>query len=189
MLEALRTQSDGTVLPPRYDAVLMKALLAHGANWGEAGERMRDLFKPDVGGYRIKDLIGRSLGYGLVDPECVLGCTEHRATLQGFGTLAKGEAHGFTLPLPAGLSDHSGFRRLTITLVFGQAGGAFVADVQVSIKDSGGAAILTAASEGPLFFAKLPAGSYSVEATYQGVAKKSSASVAATGQQVLDFRW
>jgi hypothetical protein len=76
-----------------------------------------------------------------------------------------------------------------LKLVFAQSGGAFVADVQVSIRDSGGATVLTAASEGPLFFAKLPGGSYSVEATYQGIAKKSSVSVAATGQQVLDFRW
>jgi hypothetical protein len=76
-----------------------------------------------------------------------------------------------------------------LKLVFAQSGGAFVADVQVSIRESGGATVLTAASEGPLFFAKLPAGSYSVEATYQGVAKKSSVSVAATGQRVLDFRW
>jgi hypothetical protein len=76
-----------------------------------------------------------------------------------------------------------------LKLVFAQSGGAFVADVQVSIRDSGGATVLAAASEGPLFFAKLPAGSYSVEATYQGVAKKSSVSVAATGRRVLDFRW
>jgi len=118
MLEALRTQSDGAVLPLRYYAVLIKALLVHGARWGEAGERMRDQFKPDVGGYKIKDLVGRFLGYGLVDPERVLGCTEHRATLLGFGTLAKGEAHAFSLPLPADLSGHSGLRRLAITLAW-----------------------------------------------------------------------
>jgi hypothetical protein len=118
MLEALRNQADGAVLPPRYDAVLLKALLVHGANWGDAGDRMRTLFKPEVGGHKIKDLVGRFLGYGLVDPERVLGCTEHRATLLGFGTLGKGEAHAFSLPLPPDLSGQAGLRRLAITLAW-----------------------------------------------------------------------
>jgi Ni2+-binding GTPase involved in maturation of urease and hydrogenase len=77
----------------------------------------------------------------------------------------------------------------SLKLVFAQSGGAFVADVQVSIKDSGGATVLDATSGGPLFFAKLPAGNYTVEATFQGIAKRSPISVTATGQQVLDFRW
>jgi hypothetical protein len=118
MLEALRSQADGAVLPPRYDAVLLKALLVHGANWGDGGERMRTLLKREVGGHKIKDLVGRFLGYGLVDPERVLGCTERRATLLGFGTLGKGEAHSFSLPLPAELSGQAGLRRLTITLAW-----------------------------------------------------------------------
>lgn len=103
---------------PRYDAVLLKALLVHGARWAEAGDRMRGLFKQEVGGHKIKDLIGRFLGYGLVDPERVLGCTERRATLLGFGTLTNGEAHAFALPLPHDLSGTSGLRRLTITLAW-----------------------------------------------------------------------
>jgi len=118
MLEALRNQAGGAPLPPRYDAVLLKALLVHGANWADAGKRMSDLFKPEAGGRKIKDLVGRFLGYGLVDPERVLGCTERRAALLGFGTLGKGEAHAFSLPLPPDLSDQPGLRRLTITLAW-----------------------------------------------------------------------
>jgi hypothetical protein len=76
-----------------------------------------------------------------------------------------------------------------LKLLFAESSGAFVADVKVSVRDSGGGTVLDATSDGPLFFAKLPAGSYSVEATYQGVVKKSAVSVAATGQRVLDFRW
>lgn len=117
-LETLRSQSDGRALNPRYDAVLLKALLVHGARWSDAGERMRSLFKSEVGGHKIKELTGRFLGYGRVDPERTLGCTERRATLLGFGSLSNGEAHAFTLPLPSDLSGTSGLRRLTVTLAW-----------------------------------------------------------------------
>jgi Subtilase family len=116
VLETLRSRADGSELPAQYDTVLIKALLVHGACWSKGGERLRTLFKSEVGGHKIKDLVGRFLGYGLVDPDRVLGCTDRRATLLGFGTLAKGEAHAFRLPLPPDLSGRGGLRRLTITL-------------------------------------------------------------------------
>lgn len=50
--------------------------------------------------------------------ERVLGCTDRCATLLGFGSLASGEAHVFSLPLPPDLSGQRGFRRLTITLAW-----------------------------------------------------------------------
>ena len=118
MLESLRATATDRAPAPRYDAVLLKALLVHGARWAEAGDRMRGLFKPEVSGHNIKEFIGRSLGYGLVDPERVLGCTERRATLLGIGTLSNGEAHAFALPLPHDLSGIGGLRRLTITLAW-----------------------------------------------------------------------
>jgi hypothetical protein len=74
-------------------------------------------------------------------------------------------------------------------LVFAEADGAFVADVQVTIKSDDGQTVLSAVSKGPLFFAKLPAGTYTVEATYRGETKEGSASIDKTGQRVLDFRW
>jgi hypothetical protein len=118
VLDEIRNKSDGASVPARYDTALIKALLVHGASWGTGGERLHALFKPEVGGYKIKDLIGRFLGYGLVDQDRVLACTERRATVLGFGTLKKGEAHSFSLPLPPDLSGIGGLRRLTITLAW-----------------------------------------------------------------------
>jgi len=76
-----------------------------------------------------------------------------------------------------------------LKLVFAQSSGAFVADVQVTITDATGSTVVNATSNGPLFFAKLPAGDYRVEATYAGIAKNSSVKVPGSGQGVLDFRW
>ncbi len=116
VIEALRAASGAESLPKAYDRVLIKALLVHGTSWGEAGERMRTLFRGEVGGRKIKEHVARFLGYGLADPERVLGCTDRRATLLGFGPLASGDAHAFRLPLPPDLSGQRGLRRLTITL-------------------------------------------------------------------------
>jgi hypothetical protein len=80
-------------------------------------------------------------------------------------------------------------KNYNLKLVFAQSSGAFVADVQVTITDSTGSTVLDATSNGPLFFAKLPAGDYRVEATYAGIAKNSSATAPGSGQSVLDFRW
>ena len=76
-----------------------------------------------------------------------------------------------------------------LKLVFAQSSGAFVAEVQVTVMDGTGSKVVDATSNGPWFFAKLPAGTYSVEAAYGGVAKQSDASVPATGQRSVDFRW
>ena len=118
MLEALRGASAAEAIPKAYDTVLIKALLVHGTSWGEAGERMRTLFRDEVGGRKVKEHTARFLGYGLADPERVLGCTDRRATLLGFGSLANGDAHAFSLPLPPDLSGQRGLRRLTITLAW-----------------------------------------------------------------------
>jgi len=52
---------------------------------------------------------------------------------------------------------------------FAQKGtGAYLSDVKMDIRDSTGKEVVTAISEGPFFFAKLPSGKYSVSATYLG---------------------
>jgi hypothetical protein len=76
-----------------------------------------------------------------------------------------------------------------LKLIFARSSGAFVADVQVTITDAAGSTVVDATSNGPLFFAKLPAGDYRIEATYTGIVKNSSATVPGSGQSVLDFRW
>jgi hypothetical protein len=74
-----------------------------------------------------------------------------------------------------------------------QDSGEYLSDVQVSIREERGGTILDARSEGPLFFAQLPAGDYRVEATPSGMPDRMPQSktvhVGSSGQTRLDFYW
>ena len=65
----------------------------------------------------------------------------------------------------------------------------YLGGANVAIKDSKGRDVLTAISNGPLFFAKLPAGTYTVEATARGKTETQIAHVPASGQDRLYFTW
>jgi hypothetical protein len=65
----------------------------------------------------------------------------------------------------------------------------YLGGAEVSIKDSHGKRILETASDGPLFFAKLPEGTYTVEATALGQTLEQVAHVRSKGQTQLHFAW
>lgn len=101
-----------------YDTVLVKALLAHGAEWGGI-ENLIVNARPDITDWqRRKDLVTRFIGYGLADVDKALTCTEQRATLIGFGVVSDGNALEFRAPLPPSLNAQRVNRRLTITLAW-----------------------------------------------------------------------
>lgn len=105
-------------LPDHFDAVLLKALLVHGAQWGELESQILN-GRPDVTDWRQKQsLVTRFLGYGLSDMEHAITCTEQRATLIGVGELQDGQALEFRVPLPPSLSAQVVKRRLTLTLAY-----------------------------------------------------------------------
>ena len=54
--------------------------------------------------------------------------------------------------------------KLVCTLVEGN----YVSDVEVAVKDAAGQSLLTLTAQGPVVLARLPHGSYVVEATYDG---------------------
>jgi hypothetical protein len=118
VIETLRRETGGDQLDPAFDAVLLKAMLVHGAAWGDAGRAFDDLLRPIVGGRRVREQVSRFLGYGAVAPNRAATCTEQRATLLGCARLAKDEAHEYVLPLPPSLSGQAVARRLTITLAW-----------------------------------------------------------------------
>ncbi len=117
VIEVLRAESPDR-LPDRLDAVLLKALLVHGAEWGDLESQILNA-RPDVTDWRQQQsLVTRFVGYGLSDIDRAITCTEQRATLIGVGALNDGEALEFRVPLPPSLNARLVKRRLTITLAW-----------------------------------------------------------------------
>lgn len=76
-----------------------------------------------------------------------------------------------------------------LKLVFAQKDGAYLADVGVSVDDARGATLLDAKSSGPLLLARLPPGTYRVNASLDGQRQSRIASVSGAGQRQLVFHW
>ena len=117
MIDSLR-MDEGEDIPSRFDAVLAKALLVHGASWGAAGNRYESIVRSDVSGRMLKSFVGRFLGYGLADVMRVLDGSEQRVTALGYGDISDGEGHEYSFPLPPSLSATTEWRRLTVTLAW-----------------------------------------------------------------------
>lgn len=113
MLGQLRDRPGGDRLDPQHEAVILKALLVHGATWPD----LDALAKADPT-RDTRDLACRLVGYGELRPDRVLASEDNRVTLIGWGTLTDGSANQFEIPLPPSLSGERGARRLTVTLAW-----------------------------------------------------------------------
>jgi len=101
-----------------YITPLLKTMIVHGCSWGEISERLQEILQTPDNRRHIRHWISQWLGYGIPDSARVLGCTEQRVTLLGFGQLNDEEAHLFNLPLPPSLGARLDKRRLTVTLAW-----------------------------------------------------------------------
>jgi len=117
LMQIFSEQAVGIEYAP-YVAPLLKAMLVHGSGWGDSGERILQILRTPDNVRQLKSLVARWLGYGLPQIERVLGCTEQRVTLLGFGGLNDSEAHVFKLPLPPSLGSRTDWRKLTVTLAW-----------------------------------------------------------------------
>jgi hypothetical protein len=111
--------------PIEFDAVLLKALLVHGASWRNAARALLaerpDLQEIENAAARRaaeKDYLGRWLGYGFLDPIRSVACSAERATVIGVAEIGDGEAVRFSMPLPPTLAGKVLWRRLTLTLAW-----------------------------------------------------------------------
>ncbi|MEO5365484.1 MAG: S8 family peptidase [Magnetococcus sp. WYHC-3] len=118
VLEALRKEH-GEQIRDDLMAVLIKALLVHGARHDEGSKSaITAALKNKKNSRSFKEVLARYIGYGAVDIERVLTCTEQRGTVLGCGEIRENEIHEYRLPLPPDLSGQELWRRLVVTLAW-----------------------------------------------------------------------
>lgn len=116
VLETLRASYQS--LDERYDAVLIKALLAHGALLSDVQSQVLAA-RPDVDEWQAqRRLASRYGGLGVADVERALTCTAQRATLLGVGALRNEKALEFRVPYPPALHATVVKRKITVTLAW-----------------------------------------------------------------------
>ena len=103
-----------------YLPLVLKALMIHGAKWGDKGELLDEIFEPQGQGSHFlrRDDIARLLGYGVPDIQRVLDCAENRATLLGWGTILADHSLLYRVPLPSELESNVAVRDATVTLAW-----------------------------------------------------------------------
>lgn len=95
--------------------LLIKAMLAHGCSWDEIGENIDQFLPEDANSKVIKR---QWIGYGYPNFDKALECNPNRVTVIGFSELERENAHVYSMPLPASMSNQKVKRRLTVTLAW-----------------------------------------------------------------------
>lgn len=76
-----------------------------------------------------------------------------------------------------------------LKLIFTLTEGNYLADVNVVVSDAKGGKLVEHQAGGPFFMAKLPAGRYTVAATYEGKTVKRNVQVGGKGLRTEYLRW
>jgi len=99
-------------------AVLIKALLVHGASRESANAELQKYLKNTTNSKQFRGYSSKFVGYGYPNIDKVLACTEQRATVIGCGNIKEKQVHEYRFPLPPSLASTNEWRRLTITLAW-----------------------------------------------------------------------
>ena len=109
----------GQQMPDNLIAVLIKALLVHGAQHDDQAVKvLTKSLKTPQNSRHFKEVMSRYVGYGAVNIERVLACTEQRGTVLGCGEIQENVVHEYRFPLPVGLSGAKVWRRMVVTLAW-----------------------------------------------------------------------
>ena len=87
-----------------------------------------------------------------------------------------------SVAMRAAMKDHP------LALLFARSSGAYLADVDVMVKDAKGGTALAMRASGPVCLVDLPAGRYTVEAASEGVTKTQVVTLGG-GSKTADFRF
>lgn len=102
----------GANMPLDDTAILLKAMLTHGASWEPIADKLAIAMESSP------KQLSKWLGNGIPNIGRVMECTKERITLIGLGALKKDEGNIFRLPLPVDFSSRLMKRKLTVTLSY-----------------------------------------------------------------------
>lgn len=95
-----------------------------------------------------------------------------------------------TLSTGVGKEERVAHEGYTLLIVFAESKGPLIAAVGLKITGQDGTMVLDTVSEGPWFYADLPAGTYKVQATRKdGTQRNATVTVAAKAQKILRMTW
>ncbi len=121
-LRELQAEPGGAALTDAHMAVILKAMLVHGASWGKFEEFFYAKFVPPKDGKKdwrkVKRDCAQFIGYGPADFDRGTVCTDQRVIVLGCGALNAEEGHLYNVPLPPALNAVKVKRRLTVTLAW-----------------------------------------------------------------------
>lgn len=108
-------------LSHRNRAVLLKALLAHTAQWPtDTAALIKKILGPANNRQhsRQKDNIRRFLGYGIVDADAAIACADDRATFWSVGEILENQVIHVPIPVPAAIGGKAKPHAITVTLAW-----------------------------------------------------------------------
>ena len=117
VVDSIRSENP-EVIQDAQVAVLIKALLIHGASRENADYLLQKHLKTNANSRQFKHFSSKFIGYGYPNIDKVLVCTEQRATVIGCGFIKEKQVHEYRFPLPPSLANSNEWRRLTITLAW-----------------------------------------------------------------------
>jgi len=115
-IQDLYASQHGVELSRKYENVLLKALLCHGASQSLSFRRIEEILKAPSNSQRFKSIATKYLGFGNVNEERIHGCLDNQATILQCGKIKQDDAHSYKFTLPDSLNAKSVRRRLIITL-------------------------------------------------------------------------
>lgn len=123
IFDALMDRDGGSLLvdmPPKFYAVVVKALLVHRSRWNSKCDLLKQICGPSDGRRHVEQTenISRFIGFGVPNTLEAMECVSNRATLVGYGALAPNHAHSYKIPLPTSLERVTDPRALTVTLAW-----------------------------------------------------------------------
>jgi hypothetical protein len=80
LINELRKGPGGSALTAVSDAVVIKALLAHGARWGDLGSALLRHFESIENADKRTEQITRLLGFGRLEIDGIVECSPTRVT-------------------------------------------------------------------------------------------------------------